>query len=223
MLFTTKLSFALTFLSLLIFSSCTKFGKTITAEGRIINPLNGKGIEGATIQLIKLTPNGFQEKENETKTIQTDVNGAFELNKLGLTKDFELYASDVKSHFRLGWAENGTLTNSLERIEVKKGKTSHFDYYALPFGKMREEIHNIIDPQPNDLMQFRKKAWYESNYSSWSNYIVGPYDNNGSDLQIVPMGYWYYETKLTRNAQDYFYYDSVFVNDFGVATVLINY
>lgn len=221
MSFTTK--FSISFLILIALSGCTKFGKTITVEGKVMNPLTGKGLEGATVELIKLTPKGFQEKEKETKSVQTNENGEFEINKLGLTKDFVLAASNVNSYFRLGWAEDGKIINSGERIEVIKGKKSKYDYYVLPFGKMREEIHNIVDPHPNDLMQYRRKAWYDSSYGPWSSYILGPYDYNGSDLQIVPVGYWYYETKLTRNAQDYYFYDSVYVNDFGVATVLINY
>jgi uncharacterized GH25 family protein len=206
-----------------IFSSCTKAGKTIAIKGRVLNPINGKGIEGAQLRLLKLTPNGFQEKEKVAKSIETDVNGNFELDQLGLTRDFVLSSDNVKGNYRLGWYESGKLLTAESRIEIKKGKTTNIDYYALPFGQLRENVQNIIDPQPNDLMQYRRKAWFDKNYGSWTSYKVGLYSDNGSELQLVPMGTWYYETKLTRNGEDFYFYDSIFVNDFGVTTVIINY
>lgn len=38
-------------LVLILFFSCTKFGKNVTLKGRVMNPVTGEGIEGAEVKL----------------------------------------------------------------------------------------------------------------------------------------------------------------------------
>ncbi len=40
---------------LLIVGACTKFGKNITIEDRVENPITGEGIPGVEIWLLKIT------------------------------------------------------------------------------------------------------------------------------------------------------------------------
>ena len=46
-------SMRLLLFSILILTSCTKFGKNVTL-GRVMNPVTGEGIEGAEVKLYRI-------------------------------------------------------------------------------------------------------------------------------------------------------------------------
>lgn len=54
--------------------SCTKFGKNITIEGRVLNPITGKGISGVEIWLLKTTM-GLPGGDKTIKTVFSNKNG----------------------------------------------------------------------------------------------------------------------------------------------------
>ena len=63
--------------------SCTKFGRTITVKGRVINPVTGEGIQGAKMILQRGTA-GLPGGNKTVKSVYSDADGNFELNKSGL-------------------------------------------------------------------------------------------------------------------------------------------
>lgn len=52
-------------------NSCTKFGKTDTAKGRVLNPVTGEGISGVELKLLKSTA-GLPGGNKAVKTV--DIN-----------------------------------------------------------------------------------------------------------------------------------------------------
>ncbi|AEA43804.1 T9SS type A sorting domain-containing protein [Fluviicola taffensis] len=88
-------------LCLLLLSTCTKFGKTDTAKGRVLNPVTGEGISGVELKLLKSTADllhvaldigeitiyNAQGQEQKTNVIGTD--------RAYQTLDVSTYASGV--------------------------------------------------------------------------------------------------------------------------------
>jgi 5-hydroxyisourate hydrolase-like protein (transthyretin family) len=68
-------------LYLLVLSTCTKFGKNITVQGRVLNPITGEGIAGVEVWLQKTTM-GLPGGKKTIKSVTTDADGNFELDKL---------------------------------------------------------------------------------------------------------------------------------------------
>ena len=64
---------------LITLGACTKFGKNITIEGRVENPITGEGIPGVEIWLLKTTW-GINGANKSVKTVFSDNNGNFEIN-----------------------------------------------------------------------------------------------------------------------------------------------
>ena len=53
-------------LAIFCFCACTKPGKNVTIEGRVMNPITGEGIEGIELELLRTTTgyNGYEETFN---------------------------------------------------------------------------------------------------------------------------------------------------------------
>ena len=64
----------------LVFSSlcaCTKFGKNVTIEGRVMNPITGEGIAGIELELLRTTtglPGGYKS----VKSTNSNSDGSYE-------------------------------------------------------------------------------------------------------------------------------------------------
>src|SRR5690554_8203788 len=114
------------FLLLGTMNSCTKFGKNVTIKGRVMNPITGEGIAGATISASKITmelPGGYKTVEQTT----SDANGDFIL-------EFKKSASDIDvltgNYYNIGWYQNGAIQPGYY-LPVEKGKTMKADFYAV--------------------------------------------------------------------------------------------
>ncbi len=61
--------------------SCTKLGKNVTIEGRVMNPIKGEGIEGIELELLRTTaglPGGYKS----VKSTNSNSDGSYERNLL---------------------------------------------------------------------------------------------------------------------------------------------
>ena len=55
--------------------SCTKLGKNVTIEGRVMNPITGEGIEGIELELLRTTaglPGGYKS----VKSTRSNTDGS---------------------------------------------------------------------------------------------------------------------------------------------------
>jgi len=118
-----------------VFMSCNR--KT-TLKGRVMNPITGEGIAGATISASKTTmelPGGYKTVEQTT----SDANGDFVL-------EFKKSASNIGvstgDYYNIGWYQNGEIQPGYY-LPVQKGKNMKADFYAVPYGSYRIVINNI--------------------------------------------------------------------------------
>src|SRR5690554_570427 len=118
-----------------VFMSCNR--KT-TLKGRVMNPITGEGIAGATISASKTTmelPGGYKTVEQTT----SDANGDFIL-------EFKKSASNIGvstgNYYNIGWYQNGEIQPGYY-LPVQQGKNMKADFYAVPYGSYRIVINNI--------------------------------------------------------------------------------
>lgn len=208
---------------ILITASCTKLGKNVTLKGRVVNPVTGEGIEGAEVKLYKIA-GGYDSEYKTLKSATTDVSGNFELDKYTWAKP--VARCEVGELYRLGWTKDGgqTFIDNFE-LEVKKGKVTNADFYAVPYGSLTLNIKNTSCFNSSDNI----KIYFDS----------GPYDsrtfNPGMitsldgciDIPGTPvkssMGYKYFHWEVTKNGITTTYYDTIFVNDGQISILNINY
>jgi hypothetical protein len=212
----------LIFLLALPLFTCTKFGKNVTIKGRVMNPITGAGIPDAEVKLLKSTI-GLPGGDKKIKSVFSDSNGDFELNKL----TFSGYKAtcSINGLYDLGWTkDNGATFTGNFTLEVKKGKVMHADYYAVPYGSIQFHIQNVNCEGSLDSMRFRSRSQFESNFpESWSSYRTGCYNYVSSGASLVHCGTWYYETRVKHPSGTISVYDTVFVSESGVAQLELFY
>jgi hypothetical protein len=141
---------------------------------------------------------------------------------LGGTSGYSLMAQTTTNEYRIGWYVDGEYkVNDL--LSVTKGKKMNVVYHALPYGQIITHTENINCAGPTDSMQVRGKT----DYTPWTSfgyiYRTGCYNHTSSSPSKVPMGYRYYETKVTRSGVTTYIYDTVFVNETGTTFLEILY
>ena len=95
-------SMRLLLFSILILTSCTKFGKNVTVKGRVVNPITGEGVPDIRVFMYKTTNTSLPADYKTVKEDYTDSEGSFELNKLGLSKYY--VKCDVPGdYYMIGW------------------------------------------------------------------------------------------------------------------------
>src|SRR5690554_5643618 len=118
-----------------VFMSCNR--KT-TLKGRVMNPITGEGIAGATISASKMTmelPGGYKTVEQTT----SDANGDFLLKFKKSASNIGVSTGD---YYNIGWYQNGEIQPGYY-LHVQKGKNMKADFYAVPYGSYRIVINNI--------------------------------------------------------------------------------
>ena|SRR3989338_8116050 len=207
----------------LIASSCTKDGKNITVQGRVLNPVTGEGIANVEIRLLKETTGspGTSGGYKAVESVYSDANGSFELNHTSWFPRLVACYPDENVYYNLGWAENGTFLDTYFE-KVKLGRFTNLDYWAVPYGMLAMQIENINCEGTTDEMQFRFKSQFDDDYQYWSPIYLGCYSNT-FNTQQTPMGFLYFETKVIRPSGTTYVYDTVFISETGVTTAVIEY
>ena len=213
------------FISVLLFTtilfSCTKFARTDTAKGRVLNPITGEGIPDVEMKLLKTT-SGIPGENKAVKSTTTDANGSYEISKTGL-KSYSLSCNLSTDYYPIGWYVDGEIKNTnTGNYSLKKGKTLHADFYAVPYGNIILDIQNVNCQGANDSMQFTRTYQFETSDNGYSSYRIGCYSYLSQPFK-VPIGYHYYKTKITRSGITTFVYDTIFVSETGTATIHIDY
>jgi hypothetical protein len=147
--------------------SCTKFGRTDTVKGRVMNPISGEGIPDRRVVLLKEETKLFGGSKIIKETL-SDQEGNFEINA-GRLKALEVSVVDDGKYFALGWYQDGKLISGkyANRMGLKKGKTLRADYYAVEYGEYVLNIKAVNCEGPNDTMAFRDKFEYDDNFGGY--------------------------------------------------------
>lgn len=207
-----------------VFLSCTKVGKNITIKGRVLNPITGEGIPNVEIWLQKSTiglPGGLKT----VKTATTDASGNYELNKYSLSAHSAVCALSG-DYYPIGWRDSNTGEKmGSPTLNVKKGKTMHVDFHAVPYGKLQRHIKNINCTSENDQI----KIYYDGAEYNDNLYSIGLLTTLDGciDITTTPLkissGNKYFHWEVTKNGVSNTYYDTIFVQDTGITTLDIFY
>ena len=122
---------------LLTLTTCTKFGKNITVQGRALNPITGEGIPNAEIILRKTTW-GISGGYRRVETVYSDEDGYFELNKFSFRAD-NIIANpegNGENYYELGWLQDDG-SYIVDRQAVKKGKKTKVEFHAVDYGEIK--------------------------------------------------------------------------------------
>jgi hypothetical protein len=201
--------------------TCTKFGKNVTIKGRVMNPITGAGIPDAEVKLLKSNI-GLPGGDKKIKSVFSDSNGDFELNKL--TFSGHKATCFTNGLYDLGWTkDNGATFTGNFTLEVKKGKVMHADYYAVPYGQIKISLHNINCQGITDTLIYKRTYISYTGVSVFQPFVLtGCYDNSGAFTE-VPSGDYKIEWTVIRGgiSNDYSYILTVPGN--GQASYNIDY
>ncbi|AEA43805.1 hypothetical protein [Fluviicola taffensis] len=204
--------------------SCTKFGKTDTAKGRVLNPVTGEGISGVELKLLKSTA-GLPGGNKAVKTATTDGDGFYEISKAGL-KGYSLSCNLPADYYPVGWFVDGELKNTnTGNVGLKKGKTLHADFYAVPYGNIIIYIKNnsCFDSNDNVKLYFNGGPYDSRTFNpGLMTSLDGCIDIPGSPVKSS-MGYKYFHWEVTKNGITTTYYDTIFVGENQTATLNVFY
>ncbi len=184
-------------LFLFLHFSCTKFGKNVTVKGRVLNPITGEGIAGVEMKMWKNKIFSFSSDVKLVKKVTSDLNGYFEIDKLGLS-GYDLKCDVSGDYYPLGWTQDGgTSFTGNFTLDVKKGKVMHADYYAVPYGNYKIIINNVNCQNTTDTIILKRTNKVESFLNI--DWILTGCDGYNSSFSKVPMGTIYTHYTVIRN------------------------
>src|SRR5690554_4424136 len=98
-------------------NSCTKFGKNVTVEGRVENPVTGEGISGVEIWLLKTTM-GLPGANKSVKTVFSDEHGSFKVDKFSFRADKIRIGNAHGDYYSIGWYKDGKYVSNNSTLEI---------------------------------------------------------------------------------------------------------
>jgi hypothetical protein len=206
--------------------TCTKFGKNVTIKGRVLNPITGEGIPNIEIWLQKPT-NGLPGGLKTIKKATTDENGNYEIDKFSLSANSAICALPASGeYYPIGWKNSETGENmGSPTLNIKKGKTMHVDYHAVPYGELSLNIKNENCTSSNDLLKLYFDGGLYDGYTFNSGLITtlsGCIDIPGTPVKSTT-GKKYFHWEVTKNGITNTVYDTIFVEPIGITTLNIFY
>lgn len=203
---------------LFIVGSCTKFGKNITVEGNVINPINGNPYEGITIVLHK-------QNLKTIKTTITNANGHFEINASRLGEVLiRADNTNYKENYNLGWDVDGEYYYS---VKVDKGEVMHVDYHLVPYAYLKLSINNTNCIDSDDKISVYRELIGVQGYETWS--ATHPYSQEGCQQTISPeyfkvlMGKYHFWWTVTKGGVSTTYNDTISLNKNEQKIYVIDY
>ena len=180
-----SLNILLLLLMAFCFSTCTKPGKNITIIGKVENPVTGDGISGVEIWLLKTTW-GINGENKAVKTVFSDENGNFELNKLSVRAESVRIGNMHGDYYAIGWYRDGEYVTEGTTLPIKKGKKMYVDFHAVPYGKYRIKINNINCQGANDTIIINQTNYVKSFLGN--DWTLTGCDGYTTSWDKVPMG-----------------------------------
>src|SRR5690554_3303100 len=124
-----------------LFYTCGK-KRQVKIEGKVYNPITQEGISGAELWLLKSgSITEYYGGYERVTTVYTAADGSFKVDLKSAKAEILRLGDMHGEYYKIGWYENGALLPS--DLTVKKGKTMHADFYAVPYGEYRIKTNNI--------------------------------------------------------------------------------
>ena len=220
------MKYLIALISFILLLACTKVGKNMTIKGRAVNPVTGEGIPGARVFLSR-SKLDIGSATKIVKETTTDENGSFEISKLSLYHcELRCDPSIAGDYYLIGWEKKKDVPLfDAFTISVKKGKTMHADYYAVPYGKLNLNVKNISCLNSSDNL----KLYFDGGPFDAGTFSIGLMTTLDGCIDIpgIPikssMGFKYFHWEVTKNNITTTYYDTIFVNANQITEYDVNY
>ncbi len=219
------MKYSITLISFIFLFGCTKVGKNMTIKGRAVNPVTGEGIPGARVFLSR-SKLDIGSATKIVKETTTDENGSFEISKLSLSHCYlHCDPSVAGDYYQIGWEKKKDIPLfDAFTISVKKGKTMHADYYAVPYAHIQLKIENVNCQGPADhFVLYAEGTEVDMSVNGVMIDKMGCYQYTAPSHSKIPMGKRYYRWEVTRSGVTNTYYDTLYFAENEYKTFEINY
>ncbi len=195
-------------------------GKKTTVIGKVINPVTGMGIEGATV-VLQQSGKGLPAGIEDVESVISDANGNFNISAKKVKPLTCAVALDSYKYYHLGWSVDN---NSNFTLSLKKGKTTNANYYAVPYGCSSWHIKNVNCESGTDTMWYKIKYQFDEDFLNlWSLPITGCADITSNGCDKLEMGNHILYIRVKRPSGELYYYDTLFINETGTTYFDFNY
>ena len=204
-------------ISFIFLLACTKVGKNVTIKGRVLNPVTGEGIQDAEVKILK-TAGGFNGGFKAIKTVKSNSDGSFEISKLSLEHCYVVCHTPLDvNYYQIGWEKKASVPlHDAFTISVKKGKTMHADYYAVPYGDYQIKIKNVNCMGANDTIIINRSD--DVGFTKDYDWVLSGCADYTTSSSKVPMGKLYTKYTVIRSGVS-----TVFETVFTVVPNQMNY
>jgi len=196
--------------------SCNKKYHVI---GRVYNPVTGEGLANVKVEFFKSNV-GLSTGYSEVASTLTDGNGNYDLEYKGKAENVKLELD--ASLYQLGNYYEGNY-QTVRGLEPKK--TQQIDWHAVPYGKLKLNIHNNSCENPQDKIVIDRKYRHDPNNSIYTPItLLGCHNEDGTPSSNIPMGYYDITWTVTKTSTGTnTFTGQVFVPAGGVGEITINY
>ena len=208
-------------LFLLAFTSCKK---KITIKGRVMNPVIGEGIAGAEVKMERFDGYGGV---SETFSTISSADGNFVLEKRSKSGWAHLTVEINGDYFETGWTkDNGVSFVRNSEIWPRIGKKRVADYYAIPYGNLKESIKNTSCFDQNDSLVFNRDYKFDKKKESYDHrdqVHIGCFESVDPLYLKYPMGWHYRSGYYVKNNVKTNFSDSIYINNAGFSEWIFEY
>ena len=210
--------------SLFVFFSCTKFGKNITVNGKVINPITGQGLPNLEVSLQRSKLFGFPSSGVKTlKTTTTNSEGYFNIDALNHSHYDYVVRVNTGGLYDLGWYHDGEYKGT-DTYGVDVGKVTNVDFHAVPYGKLKSNVNNISCEGPTDTLNIYFKYRLKINNPIFQPGEIYGCFTNSSTSSSIPMGFYDVTWTVTKpSTGTNTFTGEVFVPENGIGEITINY
>ena len=168
---------------------------------------------------------GLPGGNKEVKTVFSDENGNFELNKFSFKADKVRLGDPHGEYFTVGWYKDGEYISDGNTLPIKKGKKLNVDLHLVPYGQLQIHIKDTscynaldnvkiyFDGESDESRTFNPGLLYEKE---------GCMDVLDSKVKTT-MGHKYFHWVSTKNNVTTTYYDTIFIDENTVTTINVFY
>ncbi|WP_343634604.1 carboxypeptidase-like regulatory domain-containing protein [Fluviicola sp.] len=197
----------------------------MTIKGRVLNPVTGQGIPNVPVVMYRSTLD-YPSGSKRVKETTTNSEGYFEISKASLSKCYlTCHVTEVGDYYIIGWEKKDDIPLfDAFTISVKKGKTMHADFYAVPYGNLQININNTSCFDSNDELKIYRTHSIVGFYDNVPNPAVymGCINQTGN-MNKAPMGWYKYNGTVTKNGIVTAKRDSIYLSEGETKIWNINY
>ncbi len=138
-----------------LLSTCTKFGKNVSVEGRVYNPITGEGIPNMPLKMYRIRTDvnigGPPPDPKILKQTTTDETGFYKMEDLANAFKKVYVQLNEEDYYLIG----------PNTYPVKKGKKNRVDFEIVPAGHYKLVVNNVNCQGPGDTIIISQTDQFE--------------------------------------------------------------